>query len=160
MTKREFIDTILAAARVVAAEGHAIVPEIVAAQAALESGYGRTVKASKFKNIFGIVDEDSSDGPTVMLPTEEWTNGFTKKIRVMRPFRVYESWEDCIRGYAAIVERYSWYADACEAARRGDAIGYAKGLGAVPSRREPGWAPGPTYSDDVIAVARYWHLID
>ncbi len=156
MRRKEFIARALEAAQKARAKGAPIIPEITAAQAALESRYGRSKLARLANNLFGIKAGRSWSGPTFDLPTREFDpeRGW---ITTTARWRRYASWEECFEDYGRIIARLPWFADAAQAARRGDAVGFLEGILTKPG--EPGWATDPDYKDKVIAVAETWGLI-
>jgi len=156
MRRDEFIRAASRAAQAARQRGAPIVPEIAAAQAALESRYGRSKLARLANNLFGIKAGPSWAGPTLDLPTREFDpeRGW---IEVIARWRKYPDWVACFEDYGAIIARLPWYRDAAEAARRGNAVGVLEGLLARPG--EPGWATDPDYKGKVLAVAEAWGLI-
>jgi len=156
MRRDEFIRAALEAAQTARQRGAPIVPEIAAAQAALESRYGRSKLARLANNLFGIKAGPSWNGEVLELPTREFDpeRGW---VETVARWRRYASWEQCFEDYGAIIARLPWFADAAEAARRGDAVGFLEGILARPG--EPGWATDPDYKGKVLAVAEAWGLI-
>ncbi len=96
-------------------------PVFVAAQAALESGWG---KAAIGNNLFGITKGSSWTGPTrLVLTTEYFTSPYKKfkepekivtvtqvkdnlwKYKVWRLFRDYKTLEECLRDHLAILQK-------------------------------------------------------
>ena len=152
MTKREFIDQMLALATDARRRGRPIVPQAAAGQAALESTYGTSELAARYFNLFGVKATRTWRGPVIEMPTLELVDG--KLTRVMQPFRVYPSWAASIDSYGAIVEGTKWFQDAAAAARRGDATGYVYGLCATPT--EYGWAPVAEYGARIVNVMMDW----
>jgi flagellum-specific peptidoglycan hydrolase FlgJ len=154
--RANFIQRALAAAQQAALEGAPISPPVAAAQAALESGFGASKLATLANNLFGIKAGARWDGPTVVLPTREWSKeqGW---VTVQARWRSYASWQECFEDYGAIIGRLSWFADAAEAARRGDALGFLRGL--LPTADTPGWATDPGYEGKVLAIVRGFGLI-
>ena len=67
-------------------------PRIVAAQAALETGWGKSVKGN---NLFGIKSHCKTDG--LMVQTHEVLGG--KRQKITDSFRQYESFDDSIEDY-------------------------------------------------------------
>ena len=72
--------------------GTGLFPSVLLAQAALESGWGQSILANKFNNLFGIKADKSWKGETVILPTREVLNG--KTVTIEQPFRVYSNASD------------------------------------------------------------------
>lgn len=122
---------------------------IMAAQAILESGYGRSILSKKANNLFGIKAGRSWKGPKYPINTREWDAD--KGCYVIKAeFRLYQSWAECLEDYAGIIERLSWYRDAADNCH--DPIKYLDGI--LPTSREPGWATDPHYRPKIMAIAR------
>lgn len=133
----EFISSIAPAAKAVAEE-LGIDPRIVVAQAALESGWGKSVKGN---NLFGIKSHGKKDG--LMVATHEVING--KRVAVTDEFRAYESYEDSVRGYGEFLKenpRYQPMLNAETIDEQIDALG------------KSGYATDPEYADKVKAIAK------
>jgi flagellar protein FlgJ len=161
-SRAEFIRRALEAADRARAEGAPIVPEIAAAQAALESRYGESRLAIEANNLFGIKAGRSWQGPILVLPTNEYVDG--QPVLAVARWRKYASWQECLRDYGNLLELLPWFADAAAAARRGDTLGFLDGLlfdphGPGTADDEPGWATDPHYRDKVLSVARRWGLL-
>ena len=76
--------------------------KIVLAQAALESGYGKSVKGNGLMGIKSHGDDRSVD-----FTTHEVING--KKVKITDSFRAYDTPEDSIRGYGKFLKANSRY---------------------------------------------------
>ena len=76
--------------------------KIVLAQAALESGWGRSVKGN---GLMGVKSHGEDGGLDVI--THEVVNG--KRIKITDSFRQYDTPEDSIRGYGAFLKANSRY---------------------------------------------------
>ena len=76
--------------------------KIVLAQAALESGWGKSVKGN---NLMGIKSHGEAGGVDVV--THEVVNG--KKVKITDSFRQYDTPEDSIRGYGSFLKANSRY---------------------------------------------------
>ena len=76
--------------------------KIVLAQAALESGWGKSVKGN---GLMGIKSHGEEGGVDVV--THEVVNG--KKVKITDSFRQYDTPEDSIRGYAGFLKANSRY---------------------------------------------------
>jgi len=75
---------------------------IVLAQAALESGWGKSVKGN---GLMGIKSHGEDGGLDVI--THEVVNG--KRVKITDSFRQYDSPEDSIRGYGSFLKANSRY---------------------------------------------------
>ena len=109
--------------------GTDIAPEFVAAQAILESGWGRS-KIGKY-NLFGVTKGSSWTGKTILVRTHEYFNTPNRKFSppekvlavaysktkkkyyytVDRLFRDYDSLADCLADHTYILQKPG-YADA------------------------------------------------
>ena len=76
--------------------------KIVLAQAALESGWGKSVKGN---GLMGIKSHGEKGGVDVV--THEVING--KKVKITDSFRAYDTPEDSIRGYGKFLKANSRY---------------------------------------------------
>ena len=76
--------------------------KIVLAQAALESGWGKSVKGN---GLMGVKSHGEEGGIDVV--THEVING--KKVKITDSFRQYDTPEDSIRGYAGFLKANSRY---------------------------------------------------
>lgn len=99
--KQDFISRVTPVAKEVAAN-LGISHKIVLAQAALESGWGRSVKGN---NLMGIKSHGEAGGVDVV--THEVLNG--KRVKITDSFRQYASPEDSIRGYGDFLKANSRY---------------------------------------------------
>ncbi len=155
--RKIFIDSIeryaIDAAR---AQGVPVVPKAVAAQAALESDWGRSQLAREANNLFGVKAGSSWRGPVLELPTWEVVDGH--RMETTARFRRYEDFEAAVQDYVAIIGRLDWYRDAREAARYGDPYGFLCGLEGRGG--EPGWATDPDYARKAPAIMRTYNLLD
>ena len=133
----EFISSIAPAAKAVAEE-LGIDPRIVIAQAALESGWGKSVKGN---NLFGIKSHGKAGG--IDVATHEVING--KRVAVTDEFRAYESYDDSVRGYGEFLKenpRYQPMLNAETIDEQIDALG------------KSGYATDPEYADKIKAIAK------
>ena len=85
---------------------YSILPSITIAQACLESDYGNSKLAKKYKNLFGMKSNDKKR--TVKLETKEYIDKDGWQTKMAR-FRVYDSYADSIRSYdIALHQGTSW----------------------------------------------------
>jgi peptidoglycan hydrolase FlgJ len=119
--------------------------ELILAQAALETGWGRheiaTADGGNSYNLFGIKAGSSWQGRTTDISTHEYING--KRTRVVDTFRVYGSFEEAFTDYARLIGNNPRYAAVTTA---GSAEQAARAL------QEGGYATDPAYADKLIAV--------
>ncbi|MFQ3788120.1 flagellar assembly peptidoglycan hydrolase FlgJ [Halomonas sp. A29] len=119
--------------------------ELILAQAALETGWGRheiaTANGSNSYNLFGIKAGSSWQGRTTDIVTHEYING--RRTQVVDTFRVYGSFEEAFTDYARLIGNNPRYAAVTTA---GNAQQAARALQAG------GYATDPAYADKLIAV--------
>lgn len=153
LTPKEFIARLREPAETVARVS-GIPVELMLAQAALETGWGRyripTVEGGDSHNLFGIKAGSGWQGETTSVTTHEYVAG--KRIQTEARFRVYDSYEAAFADYAGLVggdPRYRAVAvapSAEQAARELQAAGYAT---------------DPAYADKLISlIARSRQLTD
>lgn len=135
---REFVNRLWPAA-VDSARATGIPPQFMLAQAALETGWGksepRRVDGSPSYNVFGIKAGRNWQGPVVEATTTEYVDGVAQK-QVER-FRAYGSYAEAFRDYAGVLTSNPRYA-AIVSAR--DAATFANGL------QKAGYATDPAYA--------------
>ena len=128
-------------------------PEIVAAQASLESTHGTSALTTDYNNPLGIkvlrkaeVDEGQK---SILMNTKEFKDG--KEITSKEPFRVYDSMEESFVGYKEKVA-HPRYDSIRKATNKEE---YAKAL------QKSGYASDPEYANKIIGIAdRYSPLIN
>lgn len=136
--QRSFVDRLRPAA-IAAEAGTGIPAHFLVAQAALETGWGRSeprrADGSPSFNVFGIKAGADWRGASVEAATTEYVGGVAQ-ARVER-FRAYTSYEEAFRDYAALLSgspRYAGLLGTQEAGR------FARGLQAA------GYATDPQYA--------------
>ncbi|WP_232911413.1 flagellar assembly peptidoglycan hydrolase FlgJ [Halomonas sp. G15] len=119
--------------------------ELILAQAALETGWGRheisTRDGGNSHNLFGIKAGSSWQGDTTEIVTHEVYDGRRQKIR--DDFRVYGSFEEAFIDYANLIgnnPRYQAVTTAGSPAEAAHAL------------QKGGYATDPAYADKLIAV--------
>ncbi|QOR39225.1 flagellar assembly peptidoglycan hydrolase FlgJ [Billgrantia diversa] len=119
--------------------------ELILAQAALETGWGRheiaTADGGNSYNLFGIKAGSNWEGRTVDVTTHEYING--RRTRVVDTFRAYGSFEEAFTDYARLIGNNPRYAEVTTA---GNAEQAARALQAG------GYATDPAYADKLVAV--------
>jgi peptidoglycan hydrolase FlgJ len=122
-------------------------PDALLAQAALETGWGRSVPCNAQGdcsfNLFGIKAGSQWSGATVNVPTLEFEEGVP--VRKVERFRAYDSPADSFRDYAALIRDSSRYASARGAGDNVEAFAAALQQG--------GYATDPNYAQKIAAVA-------
>ena len=121
-------------------------PEVLLAQSALETGWGRHViqgqGGESSHNLFGIKADARWDGPRVHVQTLEYVNGVPERQRAA--FRSYDSPAESFADYVDFLQRNPRYRQALE--RVPDAEGYLRGL------QEAGYATDPNYADKILDI--------
>src|SRR4051794_10120349 len=105
MTKQEFLDAAVAAARQSSASS-GLAPEVTVAQAALESAYGASKLSARAQNYFGIKARRGQK--FIELPTWEVLNG--QRVCIAARFARFDSMEHCFRERDAMILRLPCYA--------------------------------------------------
>jgi len=122
-------------------------PNALLAQAALETGWGRSVPCNANGdcsfNLFGIKAGSQWSGATVNVPTLEFEAGIP--VRKVERFRAYDLPADSFRDYAALIRDSSRYASARGAGDNVEAFATALQQG--------GYATDPHYAQKIAAVA-------
>jgi len=121
-------------------------PEVLLAQSALETGWGRHViqrrDGDSSHNLFGIKADARWDGPRVHVQTLEYVNGVPERQRAA--FRSYDSPAESFADYVDFLQRNPRYREAL--GRVPDAEGYLRGL------QEAGYATDPDYADKILDI--------
>jgi flagellum-specific peptidoglycan hydrolase FlgJ len=148
-TQKEFYNNVYAAAQRQKDAGAKINPAVVASQACLETGYGKSLPKGS-SNFFGIKARAGQD--SVNSSTKEFVNGqwVTEKAN----FAKYEGFDDCMKGYVKTVSapRYAYAHANCD-----NPVEYARGIkdgGLKPGNPAlGGYATDPKYKEQVLAIA-------
>ena len=123
-----------------------VAPEVLLAQSALETGWGRHViqhgDGDSSHNLFGIKADAGWDGPRVHVQTLEYVNGVPERQRAA--FRSYDSPAASFTDYVDFLQRNPRYRQALE--RVPDAEGYLRGL------QEAGYATDPDYANKILDI--------
>jgi flagellar protein FlgJ len=124
-----------------------IAPEVLIAQAALESGWGRAQIAhadgAPSFNLFGIKATSGWRGDRVTVSTLEFIDGVPERRR--EQFRAYANLGEAFADYVKVIAGQSRYASALAA---GTGEGYLRGLQAG------GYATDPHYADKILGILR------
>lgn len=140
----QFMQTLAAPAQ--AASANSGVPaELILAQAALETGWGKheiaTRNGQNSHNLFGIKAGSHWQGETTDIVTHEYVNG--RRTQVVDTFRVYDSYEHAFTDYANLIGNNPRYAGVAQAPTAEHA---AREL------QRGGYATDPFYADKLVAV--------
>ncbi|MBR2513371.1 MAG: flagellar assembly peptidoglycan hydrolase FlgJ [Halomonas sp.] len=135
----------LAAPAQAASQASGVPAELILAQAALETGWGRheiaTRQGSNSHNLFGIKAGSQWQGKTTDIVTHEYING--RRTQMVDTFRVYDSFEHAFTDYANLIGNNPRYAGVVQAANAEQA---AREL------QRGGYATDPLYADKLVAV--------
>ncbi|AMN46584.1 flagellar protein FlgJ [Steroidobacter denitrificans] len=144
--KEDFIRSLWPHARQAARE-LGVDPHALLAQAALETGWGRSVPCSSGGecsfNLFGIKAGSQWRGAQVAVPTLEYEDGVA--VRKIERFRAYASPAESFRDYARLIRGNPRYREALNAG--GDVAAFANAL------QRGGYATDPEYERKIVAVA-------
>ena len=121
-------------------------PQMLLAQAALESGWGKHVMrhadGNSANNLFGIKADRRWDGDKVAVSTLEYEEGVA--VRKKAHFRAYESYRESFLDYVEFLKADPRYEKALQSADDPDA--YFKEL------QKAGYATDPNYAKKIRAV--------
>lgn len=122
--------------------------ELLLAQAALETGWGRAIPrhpdGSSSYNLFGIKADGRWDGDRVTLGTLEYRDGIPRQERAQ--FRAYDSFAESFEDYVEFLTAGSRYQPALEQTH--DPEAFMHGL------HQAGYATDPHYADKVLRLWR------
>ena len=137
-TPRDFVQTLLPAARE-AANQLGVDAELLIAQAALETGWGRHMISEDGQpsyNLFGIKADERWQGPVSNVTTSEYRNGV--KLKEQAQFRAYNSYNESFADYLQFLQSGNRYHQAL--ASHGDPASFAGQL------QSAGYATDPDYA--------------
>jgi flagellar protein FlgJ len=121
-------------------------PRLLLAQAALETGWGKSLPqhdgGDSAHNLFGIKSGPSWSGERVDAWTLEHVDGAV--IAQREPFRSYDSTAESFDDYVSLIGNARRYANALASA--GDAEAYARAV------QKAGYATDPKYADKWLAI--------
>ncbi len=120
--------------------------ELILAQAALETGWGRhesqTENGEATHNVFNIKASSSWQGGQTDVATHEYVAG--KRVATTDGFRVYETYAQAFDDYARLITKNDRYAPATNAAS--DRV-------AADALQAGGYATDPAYADKIVSIA-------
>ncbi|MEG4314295.1 flagellar assembly peptidoglycan hydrolase FlgJ [Pseudomonas sp. FIP_A4] len=148
-SREEFITTMLPMAEK-AAERLGVEPRYLVAQAALETGWGKSMirhrDGSNSHNLFGI-KATGWQGESASATTTEYVNG--KATREVAGFRAYDSFEQSFNDFVSLLENNDRYRTAIQvASNSGDSERFVKEL------QKAGYATDPQYARKISQIAR------
>ena len=140
-----FIDYMMPRAKA-AAEKLGVSPQLLVAQAALETGWGNKIgsnsRGESSHNLFGIKADARWPGKQVRIDTLEFRDGLMQ--REQASFRAYDSFQQSFEDYVDFVQRNSRYEQAMR--HDGDPRHYINGL------QQAGYATDPAYAEKVLSI--------
>jgi len=142
---REFITQLWGEAREAAAS-LGVSPQVLLAQAALESGWGRAIPrmatGESSYNLFGIKAGRSWSGASVVHATHEFENGAMQARK--DAFRAYDSYADSFNDYVKLLRNSKRYEPVVSGT--GDPAEFYRGL------QKAGYATDPNYANKLIGL--------
>jgi flagellar protein FlgJ len=143
----EFVATMLPMAEQ-AAKRIGIDPRYLVAQAALETGWGKSVMrnsdGSSSHNLFGIKATGSWQGEQARAITSEFRDG--QFVKETAAFRSYDSYQDSFHDLVSLLQSNSRYQDAVKAADKPEQF--------VRELQKAGYATDPNYASKISQIAR------
>jgi flagellar protein FlgJ len=140
----QFMSRMLPAAQR-ASQASGVPAQLIMAQAALESGWGkreiRTGDGKTSFNVFGIKADKSWKGPVVEAATTEYVNGVAQKTQAR--FRAYSSYDESFADYARFMTSNPRYANVLATP---DPAQAAHGL------QRAGYATDPNYGGKLVRI--------
>lgn len=142
----QFVSRLLPAAQRASQES-GVPAQLIMAQAALESGWGRreirTEDGNPSFNLFGIKADKRWKGPVAETVTTEYVNGVAQKARAA--FRVYGSYDEAFSDYAQFLVTNPRYANVLATQDPAEA---AHGL------QRAGYASDPQYGGKLVRIMK------
>jgi flagellar protein FlgJ len=137
-----------------AAKELGIDPKVMLAQAALETGWGRSlIKHSNGNtsfNLFNIKADKSWSGKQAQVPTLEFDQGIAKKVN--SGFRSYGSFQESFADYVNFIKTNPRYGDALKQVANSER--YLQEL------QQAGYATDPNYANKIMSIYRGNALAD
>ncbi|SFO87945.1 flagellar assembly peptidoglycan hydrolase FlgJ [Pseudomonas borbori] len=146
-SKDEFIAAMLPMAEQ-AAEKIGVDARYLVAQAALETGWGKSIirqqDGSSSHNLFGIKSHNSWDGESARVLTTEYKGG--KAVKEAATFRAYDSYAHSFEDFVSFLQSNGRYEKALDATQNPEQ--FAREL------QKAGYATDPQYARKVSQIAR------
>ncbi|MFJ4354319.1 flagellar assembly peptidoglycan hydrolase FlgJ [Pseudomonas sp. NPDC089428] len=143
----EFVATMLPMAEQ-AAKRIGIDPRYLVAQAALETGWGKSVMrnsdGSSSHNLFGIKASGNWEGDSARAITSEFRDG--QFVKETAAFRSYDSYQDSFHDLVSLLQNNSRYQDAVKSADNPEQF--------VRELQKAGYATDPNYASKISQIAR------
>ncbi|MBV4520629.1 flagellar assembly peptidoglycan hydrolase FlgJ [Pseudomonas sp. SWRI74] len=143
----EFVNTMLPMAKE-AAERIGVDPRYLVAQAALETGWGKSVMraqdGSSSHNLFGIKASSSWKGDSARAITSEFRNG--EMVKETAEFRSYDSYKDSFHDLVTLLQTNNRYQDVVKSADNPEQF--------VRELQKAGYATDPDYASKISQIAK------
>ena len=143
----QFVNTMLPMAKE-AAERIGVDPRYLVAQAALETGWGKSVMraqdGSSSHNLFGIKASSSWKGDSARAITSEFRNG--AMVKETAEFRSYGSYKDSFHDLVTLLQTNNRYQDVVKSADNPEQF--------VRELQKAGYATDPDYASKISQIAR------
>jgi len=143
----EFVNTMLPMAKE-AAERIGVDPRYLVAQAALETGWGKSVMraqdGSSSHNLFGIKAGNSWKGDSARAITSEFRNG--EMVKETAQFRSYDSYKDSFHDLVTLLQTNNRYQDVVKSADNPEQF--------VRELQKAGYATDPDYASKISQIAK------
>jgi flagellar protein FlgJ len=143
----EFVNTMLPMAKE-AAERIGVDPRYLVAQAALETGWGKSVMraqdGSSSHNLFGIKASSSWKGESARAITSEFRNG--EMVKETAQFRSYDSYKDSFHDLVTLLQTNNRYQDVVKSADNPEQF--------VRELQKAGYATDPNYASKISQIAK------
>ena len=124
-------------------------PDVLLAQAALETGWGKKVstdnKGDSSHNLFNIKADKRWQGATTSVDTLEFTDGVAKREK--HQFRSYENFQSSFNDFADFLQSGDRYSDALR--NSADSAQFLNGL------QKAGYATDPNYAAKIQNVMKH-----
>ncbi|MHC8340384.1 flagellar assembly peptidoglycan hydrolase FlgJ [Pseudomonas sp. HLT2-19-2] len=143
----EFVNTMLPMAKE-AAERIGVDPRYLVAQAALETGWGKSVMraqdGSSSHNLFGIKASSNWKGESARAITSEFRNG--EMVKETAQFRSYDSYKDSFHDLVTLLQTNNRYQDVVKSADNPEQF--------VRELQKAGYATDPDYASKISRIAK------
>ena len=143
----EFITTMLPMAEKAAAR-IGVDPKVLVAQAALETGWGKSIMraddGSSSHNLFGIKATGNWKGDNARAITSEFRNG--QMVKETADFRSYGSYEDSFHDLVSLLQNNDRYQGVVKAADNPEQF--------VKELQKAGYATDPNYASKISSIAK------
>lgn len=121
-------------------------PKVILAQAALETGWGRSLiknnDGGNSFNLFNIKADKAWHGKQAQVPTLEFEQGIAKKVNA--GFRSYASFQESFRDYVDFIKSNPRYGDALKQVGNGERY--------LHELQRAGYATDPNYANKVMSI--------